>query len=207
MSTKEPSKALGITSNVFKAPTSISPDTHSVSRVDWQDLLPSNSNFGSLTSNVVLGNSIFPVSEAKKDNYLTSIEIASHLLLMKNSIESVQSTNHYIFTNNEVETPNETSVDFTSGDVPAWEVKSLKQGLLMQLINHPLKPITYEDDTGANIVEFHNLKSHVVYIADDEGIQLLWTKDSKPYSKFIPDNELSLVKITNNVAQLMSSPE
>ena len=214
MSQKETSTALTCTNNFFRTTTSLTPLTYKDSGIDWQHLFNSNKNICSLTSNAIHDDSWYPKLDAKtefqvekeKENHLSSLQITSRLLMMRNSIRSVQSNNHYIFTNNEIESPNETSVEFTSGHIPAWEVKSLKQGLLMQLINHPLKPLSYEDDTGANVIEFYNLKSHFVYIADDEGIQIMWTKDSKPHSKFIPDNEISLVKITNDVAQLMSSP-
>lgn len=135
-------------------------------------------------------------------------ELSTMLLMFSSSLESVQSNNNYIFSMNEDEVPNETSSSFVRGSMQIWEIKALKQALLMQLSNHHLKPVVYKDESdGANFVEFHKHKSHFVYVADDEGVQLLWTKDEKRFSEFIPDDRISILKVLNNVAQLLPTPD
>lgn len=134
--------------------------------------------------------------------------LSAYGMIVGGTLDSIWSNTHYTLPEAETDSvSNDTAISIQAKVLRSWEAKALKQSIFMQLSAHPLVPLIYKEDDNTAVIEFNKHKSHFVCILDDDGIQFLWTKNAIPFSKFIPDNEISYPKMSHNVAKLLDSTE
>lgn len=139
--------------------------------------------------------------QATINSYIATLALYGSAL--SESLESIQS-NLVLISNNEDDSSKSTA-DFQNKKLKSWEIQSLKSGLILNLQNHPLKPKSYKDSSEAFVFEFNKHRNHIVCVIDNDGIQILWSENSTSHSKFIPDQLLTITKLSNDFSKIIDS--